>query len=32
MGQFQPGTTDELIRLFEDVAPQLKGSNGFVSM
>jgi heme-degrading monooxygenase HmoA len=30
-GQIQPGTLDELVRFYEEVAPQLKGLKGFVS-
>jgi heme-degrading monooxygenase HmoA len=29
-GEIRPGTMDELIRFFEEVAPQLKGLQGFV--
>jgi heme-degrading monooxygenase HmoA len=30
-GQIQPGTMDELVRFYEEVAPQLKGLKRFVS-
>jgi heme-degrading monooxygenase HmoA len=30
-GEIRPGTMDELIRFFEEVAPQLKSLKGFVS-
>jgi heme-degrading monooxygenase HmoA len=30
MGEIRPGTMEELIRFYEEVAPQLKGLKGFV--
>src|SRR5262245_45062715 len=30
-GQVQPGKLDELIHLYEDLAPQLRGLKGFVN-